>query len=119
MRAKGRIARFFIAVVLLLAVCSPSGALGDIVVTPQSPTSNNTITIRVENVFGAVGNVTSDSITQSGNTFVIQQNIAIVCAPIPPPPSLPFIGSQFQVGPLTPGAYSVNATINVTTCSRT
>ena len=111
--------RFARTVVLLLAVFSTSAAFGDIVVTPPSPTSSDTITILVQNIFGAVGQVTSASITQVGNTFVIQQNIEMLCGPPPPPPSIPGVASQFQVGPLAPGAYNVTATINVTTCSQT
>ncbi|HYM59993.1 MAG TPA: hypothetical protein VEZ11_03765 [Thermoanaerobaculia bacterium] len=83
---------------------------------PSFPTSNDTITIRVESSFEADGHVTSASIQQVGNTFVIEQNVEVVCGPITPPPSFPLIVSQFQVGPLTPGAYNVTAHINVTPC---
>jgi hypothetical protein len=64
----------------------------------------------VENTFGSEAQVTSASITQVGNTFVVEQNVLIACAL----PSNPVVASQFQVGPLAPGLYSVTANITFT-----
>jgi hypothetical protein len=105
--------------VLLLAVFYASAAFGNIVITPESPTSSDTITIVVQQGGGGVKQVTSASITQVGNTFVIQQDIEMFCGPPPPPPSSPGVASQFQVGPLPPGAYTITANINFTSCSVT
>ncbi len=81
-----------------------------ILVNPPAPTTGNAVTIRVENTFGAQAQVTSATITQSGNIFVIQQNVEIACTL----PSNPVVASEFQVGPLAAGAYAVTANITFT-----
>jgi hypothetical protein len=95
---------------LLLALLSSSEAFGAVIVTPASPNATDTITIRVENTFGAEARASSASITQPGNTFVIQQNVDIACSL----PSNPVVVSEFQIGPLATGAYTVTANITFT-----
>lgn len=95
-------------VVLAAAWCAT--AFGAVTVTPATPTSINTVTLRVENTFGAQANVTSASITQIGNAFIINQSVVIACAL----PSNPPVVSQFQVGPLAAGSYTVTAHITFT-----
>lgn len=92
---------------LLITLCFSTSAFGAITISPGSPTMGGTITIRVENSFGAEARATSATITQSGNTFTIQQNVEISCIL----PSNPVVSSQFQVGPLPPGTYDVTANI--------
>lgn len=93
---------------LLFATVSLSTtAFGAITITPISPTTGDTVTIRLENTFGAEAHVASADITQNGNTFTIQQNVQISCAL----PSNPVVATQFQVGSLPPGAYDVTANI--------
>ncbi len=106
---------------LVLAGVFSSPALSAITVTPSVPTPADTITIGVESFPAAWGSVTSASIARLGNTFAVQQNVEIVCSPIPPPPGVPspFLRSEFVVGPLAPGTYNVNAIVNATTCGRT
>jgi hypothetical protein len=102
------------AILILLAVSLSTTALADIVIMPSPPTNIDGITIRVQNIFGSDAHVTSDSIMQSGNTFVVHQNIQRTCSPIPPPPNAPFVTSEFHVGLLPPGNYNVQAIIAVT-----
>lgn len=93
---------------LLGSWCFPATAA--ITVVPLSPSSTDVITIRVENTFGAEATAASASISQVGNTFVIQQNVSIDCLL----PSNPTVASQFAVGPLPPGSYTVTANISFT-----
>ena len=93
--------------VLLLAILASCTALGDVTITPLSPSLNDTVTIHLENRFGAQANATSATITRAGNTFIIQQNVDLACSL----PSDPLVASQFDVGPLTPGTYNINANI--------
>jgi hypothetical protein len=53
---------------------------------------------------------TSASITQSGNTFTINQNVALACTL----PSNPTVASEFDVGTLPGGSYTVTAMITFT-----
>ncbi|HUP49731.1 MAG TPA: TetR/AcrR family transcriptional regulator, partial [Thermoanaerobaculia bacterium] len=94
-------------VVFFIALFSSSAVMGAITVTPASPSSTDIVTIRVQNTFGAEARATSTSITQVGNTFVIEQNVEIACML----PSNPVVASQFEIGPLAPGAYDVTANI--------
>jgi len=109
------------AVVLALVASSSSVVFADIVIVPAAPTSADTVTIRVEDIYSSGAHVTSASITQVGNAFVVQQDVVVDCIPPPPPPAaasvIPWVGSQFQVGALPAGAYTVTAHINVTGCS--
>jgi len=93
--------------VLIVVMCSATAAFGSITITPVSPTSAEFITIRVERHFGGLAHVTSASIVQIGNTFVIQQNVDDSGCILPLPSDLI---SEFQVGPLASGTYSVTAT---------
>lgn len=97
---------------LLFAVIANS-ALGAVLVTPQSPSSTDLVTIRVENTFGAEAHALSASIVRTGNNFVIQQNVAIGCTL----PSNPVVASEFGVGALAPGDYTVTANITFTDIS--
>ena len=92
---------------LVFALSFSTAAFGAIAISPASPTTGDTITIRLENTFGAEARATSATITQSGNSFTIQQNVEISCTL----PSNPVVASQFQVGPLPPGTYNVTANI--------
>ena len=108
-------------VTLILLLVVPT-AFGELVITPSSPTSETPVTIRLQNTFGAEGHVTTASITQVANAFTIDQSVAIECVPPPPPPqatptAIPFIASDFSVGPLAPGTYTISATVHFTTCS--
>jgi hypothetical protein len=98
------------AVILLLtiALCSTT-ATGAVTILPVSATTSDKVTIRVENKFRSEASVTSASISQSGNTFLIQQNVHVNC----PLPNTPVVTSEFEVGPLSAGMYSVTAHINV------
>src|SRR5258708_14447759 len=106
------------AILILLVLSLSTTALADVVIVPSSPTNIDGITIRVQDTFGSEAHVTSDSIMRSGNTFVVHQNIELTCSPIPPPPNapppIPFVTSEFNVGLLPPGNYSVQAIITVT-----
>jgi hypothetical protein len=95
----------------IAGICSTTGAFGSITVTPPSPTAAETITIRLETHFGGLAHVTSASIVQVGNTFVIQQNVDDSGCLLPLPSDLI---SEFQVGPLASGTYSVTATTTMT-----
>ncbi len=92
----------------LLAVSISCAAFGAVSVTPPAPTSTDTIAIRVENAFGAEASVASASIMQVGTSFVIQQNVNFICSL----PSNPIVASEFQVGPLAAGSYTVTVNIS-------
>jgi hypothetical protein len=81
-----------------------------IVITPAAPTSADAVTIRLQNTFGAEAQPVSATISQSGNHFVIQQNVGIACSL----PSNPTVASEFVVGPLPAGSYTVTANITFT-----
>jgi hypothetical protein len=83
-------------------------ALASITITPQPPGSTDTFKIRVANFFGSEAFLSASSITQVGNTFVIHQDVALICSL----PSDPTVASEFQVGPLPSGVYNVTATID-------
>jgi hypothetical protein len=102
------------AILILLALSLSTTALADVVIIPSAPTNIDGITIRVQNIIGSDAHVTSDSIMQIGNTFVVHQNILRTCSPIPPPPNAPFVTSEFHVGPLPPANYDVQAIIAIT-----
>jgi len=95
--------------VFIIALWS-TAAVAAVTVTPASPTTSDPIIIRVENSFNSDANVTSASITQTGNAFIIQQNVTANCLSA----NAPVLVSQFAVSPLAPGTYSVTAHINVT-----
>ncbi len=88
----------------------PRAISAAVVITPATPTSADMVTIRLENSFGAEARVISATITQSGNNFTIQQNVEIACTL----PSNPTVASEFQVGPLLSGTYTVTANITFT-----
>lgn len=95
--------------VLLLCTMLSLPVFGDIFVTPATPTSADSLTIRLENHFGSAASVQSASIVQTGpNSFAIVQNVNLAC----PLPTDPAVASTFQIGPLPPGTYNVTATIN-------
>lgn len=93
--------------VFALGLFWPAVASAAVRITPATPTTGDRVTIRVENSFGSEARATSASITQTGNTFVIQQNVELACLL----PSSPIVASEFQVGPLPPGTYIVAANI--------
>ena len=81
-----------------------------ITVAPPAPTSADPVTIRLANSFGAEASVRSASISRTGNTFLIQQDVLFGCFI----PSDPEVRSQFAVGTLAPGTYEIIATITFT-----
>lgn len=81
---------------------------GGITVTPAAPLSGQAITIRVANSFGAHATLESATISRSGNTFSIVQNVNLACTL----PLNPLVASEFQLGPLPAGTYNVVAQIN-------
>jgi hypothetical protein len=109
-------------VAFALAALPAVTVFADIIVTPPHPHPTDVVTIRVESTFGgSPAQVTSTSVSQSGNTFTMEQAVTVGCIPPPPPPSLaaasPAVGSEVQVGPLAAGTYSVIAHVNITGCS--
>lgn len=97
-------------VVFALGFFWPAVASAAVVITPATPTTGDRVTIRLENSFGSEARATSASITQTGNSFVIQQNVELACLL----PSSPVVASEFQAGPLPPGTYSVSANLAFT-----
>ena len=95
-------------ITLLTLLTIAPAAFAEIVVTPSAPTVLDAVTLRLQNQFGAEATVASASISQTGNTFVIVQNVNYVCTT----PGNPLVVSNFAVGPLPPGLYTVTATIN-------
>lgn len=97
------------ALLILTTAVSGQFVRGGITITPLAPTPDEAVTIRVANSFGAAAFLISQSITQNGNAFMVEQNVNFGCFS----PSDPTVASQFTVGPLTPGIYSVTAVINL------
>lgn len=97
-------------VIAALGLFWSSATSAAISVTPVTPTTGDRITIRVSNSFGAQARATSANITQTANTFTIQQNVEIAC--LLPNPLV--VTSQFEVGPLPTGTYDVLADITFT-----
>ena len=95
-------------ITLLTLLTIAPAAFAEIVVTPSAPTVSDTVTLRLQNQFGAHATVASASISQSGNTFSIVQNVNYACTS----PSNPLVVSTFPIGPLPAGLYTVTATIN-------
>jgi hypothetical protein len=95
---------------LILSLFAATRTFADVTVAPATPLEGDVITIRVANAFGAEASVGSATITRAGNAFTIQQNVNIACNL----PSNPVVASQFQVGPLAPGPYTVTANISFT-----
>lgn len=92
---------------MLLALGTTVAASASVTVTPQPTGSTDTFKIRVANSFGSEAFLSTSSITQVGNTFVIHQDVVLACTL----PSDPTVASEFQVGPLASGVYEVTATI--------
>jgi hypothetical protein len=100
-------------IVAFLFALIANSAFAAVLVTPQSPSSSDPVKIRVENTFGAEAHATSASIIRTGNNFLIQQNVAIGCTL----PSNPVVASEFELGALSPGDYTVTANISFTDMS--
>ena len=92
-----------------MTAAAASDAVGAITVTPPFPISSDTITIRVETPFGSATHLTSASLSRTGNTFIVQQDVLVGCHE----PQSTMILSQFQTGPLAAGVYSVVANITL------
>lgn len=99
-----------IALLLILAAASAATVHADVTVTPPAPGTTDAVTIRLANRFGAEASILSASITQTGNTFTIEQTVRFGCHL----PSNPLVASDFTVGPLAPGSYTVIANITFT-----
>jgi hypothetical protein len=102
--------RGYALLAMTVALFSTNSARAAVIVTPATPTAADSVTIRLQNSFGSEARATSATITQSGNAFTIEQNVELACLL----PSSPIVASEFQVGPLAPGSYSVTANITFT-----
>jgi exosortase sorting signal-containing protein len=98
-------------------------AFGDVIITPPAPTTEDLLTITVANFFASPSSyVTSSSISRTGNAFTVEQDVTVVCGPITPPSTAavivpPRVGSEFLVGRLPAGVYTVTANIHTTGCT--
>jgi hypothetical protein len=96
---------------LALVACSVAlPALADVTVVPANATYTDPVRIRVANTFGSEAGVVSESISRNGNAFAVQQQVHLICALA----SNPVVESQFDVGVLPPGTYTVTATLTFT-----
>jgi hypothetical protein len=98
--------------ILRLASCVfllvASGSTGAVVVAiPSAPLSSQDIHIQVVNQYFVVASIASESITRSGNQFLISQTVNLSCAL----PSAATTTSDFDVGALPAGTYQVVAQI--------
>lgn len=95
------------SLVILVTLLTASTLFGEVTINPGSPLSNQIVTIRVSNTFGAEASAGATVITQVGKAFTIHQTVNIACSL----PSNPVVMSEFQVGPLAPGSYTATAII--------
>lgn len=79
----------------------------EIIISPNSPQSNQNVTISLVLQYGSAAGVTETTITRNGNRFDINQTVEVACFL----PSAPTLTSVFDVGLLERGEYQVTAQI--------
>ncbi|HET7436629.1 MAG TPA: hypothetical protein VFN10_18110 [Thermoanaerobaculia bacterium] len=93
----------------LLLVVAPA-LHANVIITPGAPTTGDAVMVRVDRVVNGGAGLISATISRTGNTFTVQQHVAIACLL----PTTTIIISHFNVGTLPPGTYTVNATMSFT-----
>jgi hypothetical protein len=86
------------------------GAYGAVTVSPFAPTTTDPVTLTLSNQFFSAASVTSATIAETGNVFVIDQNVNVGCTA----PLAPVVTSSFPVGALPPGFYTIEAHVHLT-----
>ena len=95
--------KFTVLFFLLLSYHS----FAEIIITPNPADSFTNINIEVINQYASSAGIRSATITQTGNNFVINQIVDVICSL----PTTPILSSTFNVGTLNNGEYSVTANI--------
>lgn len=93
-----------------LAVVLSKAAPSEVTITPNSPTSSDTLTIEVSNQYASEATIVNETIDQEGDTFLINIDVVLACSL----PNAPILTSEFSVGPLPAGDYQVLAVIEHT-----
>lgn len=93
----------YIACFALLLV--PAFSRAALVVTPNAPLSTQGVRIRLVNQYNSAAVITSATLTRNADRFEILQIVDLAC----PLPAAPTLTSEFNVGALPKGTYTIVA----------